>query len=181
MISYRASNLIGQTLARLKQAEPVDKLLHLLINADNGVILALIGRREVLAPEKINASPLPAKLIGRLPKNEEKENINLALKHRQFVLKSRVETESGHYLGRVLDFEFDDISWKIKKIYISDKIFLRALAQQLQIPHEDILFIGKDKVIVRDGLIKREISAQATQPDSRYARADSGATLSEKS
>ncbi len=116
-------------------------------------------------------------MLGRAPKREEKENLNRALKNRQFLIKSRVETESGHYLGRVLDFEWDDSSWKIQRIYISDRIFFRALAEQLQIPKEDILFIGKDKVIVRDGLVKREAPAGSAQTNSGYARADSGATF----
>jgi len=178
MSKCRAANLLGKVLKSTDPKILDDKLLHLLVNADNGAILAFIGRKEILMPDKILLSPTPVKLVGQTPEKESKEIIHLALKNRQFVLKSRVETESGHYLGRVFDFEFDDISWKIQRIFISDRILFRALTEQLQIPKEDILFIGKDKIIVRDGLIKRENLARVAQPNSEYAGASSGAALS---
>lgn len=179
MSQWRASKLLGQQLNSNRPHRPPDKLLHLLVNADNGAILALIGHQEILIPEKITASP--TRLVGQEPKPEEKESIHLALKNRQFVLKSRVETESGHRLGKVFDFEFDDISWKIERIFVSDRLFFRALVGQLQIPKADILCIGKDKVIVRDGLVKRESKERVAQPREEYVGVGSGAELSKGS
>lgn len=176
MSQWRASKLLGQGLKNTSSPRPADKLLHLLVNADNGAILAFIGHREILIPEKIEASP--TRLAGRESRPEEKENIQLALKNRQFVLKSRVETESGHRLGKVFDFEFDDISWKIERIFVSDRLLFRALVGQLQIPKADILCIGKDKIIVRDGLVKRESKERAAQPREEYVGVGSGAELS---
>lgn len=175
MSQWRVSKLLGLGLQSNQPHRPADKLLHLLVNADNGAILALIGHREMLIPEKIEDSP--TRLAGREPRPEEKENVQLALKNRQFVLKSRVETESGHRLGKVFDFEFDDISWKIERIFVSDRLLFRALVGQLQIPKADILFIGKDKVIVRDGLVKRESKERAVQPREEYVGVGSGAEL----
>lgn len=175
MSSWRASQLLGQTVQNTSSGGATDKLLHLLINADTGAILALIGREAITRPDKISSAP--PRLWGRPVSADEKENINLALKNRLFVLKCRVETESGHYLGKVFDFEFDDISWKIQRIFISDRILFRALSAQLQIPREDILFIGRDKVIVRDGLVKRESVARAAQPSAEYVSVGNGAAL----
>lgn len=178
MALWRASKLLGQKLKSSRPGSPPDELLHLLINADNGALLGFIGHREILAPEKISSSPAPTTLSGRPLKPEEKESVQLALKNRMFILKSRVETEGGNYLGRVFDFELDDISWKIHRIFISDRILFRALSAQLQIPKEDILFIDKDKIIVREGLIKHEATARAPQAREEYVGAGSGATLS---
>ena len=61
-------------------------------------------------------------------------------------------TESGQDLGEVIDFEFDDIDYKIQKIFIGSVKGL--VSGELIISAKQIIEINKEKVVVEDGTVK---------------------------
>lgn len=181
MAVYKATDLLGQIVAIKKKSKlDKEKIIHLLIQPDSGNVLGGVGRHNLFSFSKISSQPKKAMEIKVKPLEEEdKEIFNSLLSEKIFLLKARVETESGHYLGKVIDFEFDDISWRVERIFVTDRSLFRALATQLQIVRDDILSVNKRTVIVRDGLVKRE-SDRKSQAGSEYVGVGSGATLLEK-
>lgn len=155
------------------------KLRHFVIDPDKGFIIGGIGKNDYFCFEKMKKINEQEFLIKRELPVDLKEKFVYSLKSKIFLIKARVETESGHYLGKIRDFEFDDISWRVERIFISDKSFFRIITDQLQIPHQDILNIGSDTVIVKDGLVKRGFS-QKTDKESEFVSIGSGATLAGK-
>ncbi|MFC1617984.1 hypothetical protein ACFL2B_01735 [Patescibacteria group bacterium] len=150
-----------------------DKLIHILVHPDTGAILGGVGKQGVFKIAQISKQGIITAPLARA----DKENLNHAMQLKAYLLKAKAETESGHYLGKVVDFEFDDISWRLERIFVSSRIFFRALTSALQIARSDILSIQKNTVIVKDGLIKRG-AAERTQSKSQYVSVGTGATLS---
>lgn len=180
MSVYRASKLIGQPVFILdNDTKKPEKLSHILIHPDNGQLLAAITGHGVFTIKEIIKGEKGLEIQVLPVKEEDKESISTFLREKIFVIKAKAETESGNYLGRVTDFDFDDVSWQIERIYISDRVLFRALSSQLQIPRDDILSIGHDRIIVRDGLVKRGAAAN-TEGESEYVSIGSGATLLNK-
>ncbi len=65
-----------------------------------------------------------------------------------------VETASRMRLGRVYDFSFDTNSFVLKKLYIKVPLLKRLLTPKLIIDKKDIVETTKNKIIVKDSLVK---------------------------
>ena len=182
MSVYRAAALLGQPVIwKAGDQDNKAKISHILVDPNNGRLLGLVTKLGLVGLAKIESKSGKLLVEGVSLSAEEKDSTTFALKNRNFLIKKRVETESGHYLGRVSDFEFDDVSWRLERIFVSDRALFRALSSELQIPRDDILFMDKDKVIVRDGLIKRSSGKESkTEASPEYVGVGSGAALSGK-
>ena len=66
-----------------------------------------------------------------------------------------VYTQSGNYLGRVVDLEIDPETGQVKNYLIKSHNFLKNLFQgRLIISANQVLSVSKDKVVVRDAFKK---------------------------
>jgi len=173
MALFRADSLIGSTVEISPKSN--DKIINFVVDPASGKILGGIGKKTTFFIELIKAQKNQTVIIARDLEESEKEPFLQALADKIFLFKFKVETESGHYLGRVRDWEINDISWQIERIFVSDKVLFRALTSELQITKDDILSISKDLVIVRDGLVKR--GAWSGKESSEYVSVGTGATL----
>lgn len=173
MALFRAASLIGSLVKISPRSN--DKIINFVVAPANGKILGGIGKKTTFFIEAINTEKKQPVLNARLLTTVEKEEFLQSLDEKIFLFKFKVETESGHYLGRVRDWEINDISWQVERIFVSDKVLFRALTTELQITKDDILSISKDLVIVRDGLVKR--GAWAGKENSEYVSVGTGATL----
>ena len=70
-----------------------------------------------------------------------------------FLIGNSVYTEKGKYLGICEDFSFDDMEFRIKKIFVSRKILHFFSIEDRIIPVEDIVEVKKNKIIVKDDLL----------------------------
>ena len=69
------------------------------------------------------------------------------------IFNNRVETQSGKYLGKVVDFSVDNNLFTIKKLYVS-KGFLGLIRYDSKIiPYRNIIEILADKIIVKEDLM----------------------------
>jgi sporulation protein YlmC with PRC-barrel domain len=173
MALFRAASLLG-SLVIISQKNR-DKLINFVVDPNNGKILGGIGKKTTFFIEDIKKEQTQNVITAHFLADEEKEDFLQALAEKIFLFKFKVETESGHYLGRIIDWEINNISRQVERVFVSDKVLFRALTSELQITKDDILSISKDLVIVRDGLVKR--GALAEKGQSEYVSVGTGATL----
>ncbi len=70
------------------------------------------------------------------------------------IIKSKVFTESGQKLGRVIDATINLDTKSIENIYVESGVVLRVLSDQLIIPKNKIIKIEEKKIIVTDSVAK---------------------------
>ncbi|EKD49653.1 MAG: hypothetical protein ACD_63C00081G0008 [uncultured bacterium] len=174
---FKAKKIIGLEIKIKSQKTFQDKLVDIIVHPDFGAVLAFAGKKAIFTPDHFRSLSRGQLLFDAFSEDSaKKKEVNEVLKSRSFILKNKVETESGHILGRVSDFEFDDISWKIQRIFVSNAAILKIFVNKLMIPKDDILYIGKDKIIVRDGIVKKEVKSGA-KVESEYVGVGTGASL----
>lgn len=74
------------------------------------------------------------------------------------IIKNKVETESGVYVGKVFDFLLDSFFY-VMKLYIKPSLS-NIFESQLIIPRELIIKITKEKIIISDDAIKKIKSSE---------------------
>ncbi|MEA3272567.1 MAG: PRC-barrel domain-containing protein [Patescibacteria group bacterium] len=72
----------------------------------------------------------------------------------KIILGLPVETENGQKLGKVIDFDLD-IESHIIKSYSVEGGFLGS--KKLIISRSQVVLIGNEKMVVKDGVVKEEI------------------------
>jgi len=83
------------------------------------------------------------------------------------IFGNRVETKTGKYLGKVIDFVIDNHSMVLKKIFVA-KGFLGLLRYDTRaIASKNILEILADKIIVKDDMatVREEAKEKRTMED----------------
>lgn len=154
--SFRAS--VGQLIVSHDDAEPLALLRDVILNPDTGKIggwwvkpITLPLSLGILLPEDIlswkksiyitseNVIADPSDLV-RL---EEMLQRNVAL------LGKKVYSETGRYLGKVLDFSFDPNLSVLRSIYVRRGFWLWTLSQRV-FGMESIIEIQSDRIIVKD-------------------------------
>lgn len=74
-----------------------------------------------------------------------------------------VYTESGNYLGQVVDLEIDPETGQVKNYFIKSHNFLKNLFQKhLIIGAKQVLSVSKEKMVVRDAF--KKIRGLASSP-----------------
>jgi len=84
------------------------------------------------------------------------------------IIGSKVFTQSGHYLGKIVDFEIDASGQNIVKYYASGGLF-DLLKDPLIINASQVIEIKKDKIIVEDAIISEKVVKKKTAPGIEYA------------
>lgn len=81
--------------------------------------------------------------------------------------KVKVETQSGQYLGQIIDFELESDTGIIAKYYIKTKISLAGLFDdnKLIITKDQIISFDDQKMIVEDSLVKEKSTLKKTVPE----------------
>lgn len=87
------------------------------------------------------------------------------------IINLKVQTESGEFLGKVLDFEIDLLENKINKIYVfGGNIIKKLIRGELIINRSQIISIDSDKIIVED-IITRKNKKDKILPKEKLAGA----------
>lgn len=67
------------------------------------------------------------------------------------IIGLKVETKSGQKLGRVNDFELEEASMNLKKIYVRPHSYVKGFAAgNLIIDRNSIISISTEKIVVED-------------------------------
>ncbi len=65
----------------------------------------------------------------------------------------KVLTKSGKYLGRVVNFDWDDISDSVQKLYVEKRVLRFFAVKKYVIARSQIVRILKSKIIVEDAVL----------------------------
>ncbi|MDP4038671.1 MAG: PRC-barrel domain-containing protein [bacterium] len=80
------------------------------------------------------------------------------------LIGAKVETISGKKLGKVGNFSFEFSDGYIYKIYVGQNILKNILKTNLIIDRDDIIEVTKDKIIVRDAVVRSSGKVKAVLP-----------------
>ncbi len=115
--------------------------------------LPLIDIQRFEAEEVIVASE------GRLVVVDDLPRVKKLLESPLKLLDARVFTESGRFLGKVVDVVFDEHSGEILKYYVARPFLLSPLKAYLVVDRREVLRVEKRGVIVKDP--EKKVPAQA--------------------
>ena len=80
--------------------------------------------------------------------------------------KVKVETQSGQYLGQIIDFEVETDTGIIVKYHVKAKVSLAGLFEnKLIINKEQIINFDDRKMIVEDNVIKEKVEVKDPVPE----------------
>ncbi len=75
--------------------------------------------------------------------------------------KIKVETQSGQYLGKVIDFELETDNGSIEKYYVKSNLPVVGLFEgELLINKKQIISFDNEKMIVEDNAVKEKYSVK---------------------
>jgi len=141
----------------------VGTIHDVVINPDDGRFLGFIikegfgkGKLKTLAEKDIlgfNEQFILIPSYDTLGEIDEIVRIKSVLDQKVSIIKNKVYTLSGLYLGRVNDFTVDFTSAKLSRLYVDSKS-LKNITKDLLIDSKCIVSIKKDKIVVDDSCVK---------------------------
>lgn len=85
------------------------------------------------------------------------------------IIGNKVISRSGHFLGKVIDFEIDTSSQNIIKYYVSGGLF-NLLKNPLIINAKQVVEIKADRIIVEDAVISEKMIKEKMSSDMEYVK-----------
>lgn len=144
----------------------VGSIKDFVINYETGQLLGFLLSEGILEKQRV-VKIEDVKEIGEDAVMISNDQVILPLKNLQFFKESldkkikirnnTVITESGQKLGEVADFDFDDISNKLAKLYVKAGFIKSLFKGKMIIDFSNIISIGKDIIVVKDDRIKEKI------------------------
>jgi uncharacterized protein YrrD len=137
---------------------PVGILRDFVIDGERGKIVAFVlnkRRNLIVREEDISGYEFFPRIKSEdcIIEAEEVVRVHEVQKKGLFFIGKQVFTEKGKYIGICEDFSFDDLEFRIKKIFVSRK-FLRIFAIEDRIFQvDDIVEVKKNKIIVKDDML----------------------------
>lgn len=146
----------------------VGTIHDLVINPDDGKFLGFIikegfgkGKLKTLAEKDIlgfNDQFILIASYDTLGEIDEIIRIKSVLDQKIPIIKNKVYTLSGLYLGKVTDFTVDFTSAKLSRLYVDSKS-LKNITKDLLIDSKCIVTIKKDRITVDDSCVKEKNKA----------------------
>lgn len=85
------------------------------------------------------------------------------------IIGNKVVSQSGHFLGKVVDFEIHASGQNITKYYVSGGLF-DLLKHTLIIDAKQVVEIKADRIIVEDAVISEKMVKEKVSPDMEYVK-----------
>lgn len=156
------SDIIGSQVLARRQKIIVGTVSETVIDPDDGKFAGLVIRGKIvskaIAQKDIFGFGNKLIIINQIEDLGEIDDIVRIKKIRDQevkIVKNKVYTVSGFYLGRVRDYTIDFLATKIARLYVNPRL-LNRLTTELVINSTDIVSIKKEKITVRDPLVKEE-------------------------
>jgi len=164
------SNIVGAHVGEHDTRRSITTVKDVVVDPENGKLLAFIvdlRRHLIVAPIDIVFWTDRILISGHdaIIEAEEVMKVDIVLKKKTKIFKARVETDSGKYLGQVIDFSIGDKDFMLKKLFVA-KGFLGLFHYENRIiPWKHIIEILPEKIIVKDDLqtVKEESTVGAVE------------------
>lgn len=85
------------------------------------------------------------------------------------IINSKVITQSGQHLGKVVDFNVEAASQKISQYYVSGE-FLAFLKEPLIIEARQVIEIRENEIIVEDAVVLEQTAEKKVAPNVEYVK-----------
>jgi uncharacterized protein YrrD len=164
----RYSKVIKLPLVSIKSGEKLGKVVDLVINHENGEFLALLiqpekafAKKKIVLAEDISSFGEDAIMVQdekMIVPLEDNERILSLVETKIKIAGNKAVTYSGDLLGEIKDYEVDETSFKLSKIFVSSGFLKDLISGKLIIPANKIVSIGKDAVVVKDAVVKEKDS-----------------------
>lgn len=148
---------LGLPIREVIQKNVFGIVRDIIVNPNNGLILALAVApgQKVLPVQDIQKITRKAILVAdqeALAEPGDIVRIAEVLRLQTPILRNKVFTVSGQFLGRVIDFEFQTKGMLLTKINVAKKFLFFKLESKI-ISQQQIITIKPTKIIVRDAKI----------------------------
>jgi sporulation protein YlmC with PRC-barrel domain len=142
----------------------IARVYDVVLNTDTGKIVGFLtspSGGKVLAPIDVLhwGKALAVHDEESILDSEEIHQVSESFKKDIHVMRNRVFTKSGEYLGKVIDYAINDKMFVMTKIIVAKTIFGLINYGMRIIAHKDILEITKEKIIVKDPLKVEPVKA----------------------
>ena len=158
------SKIIGTAVFN-DSTRPITSVKDLIIDPETGKILAFvvnINKKMIVTPMDILSWQENIKVHnGEAVINaNEVLRVENVLNNQINILKNKVYTKNGEYLGKVIDYTVDNQSYLLKNLFVS-KGFLGLIRYQSRIiPYKNIIEIKREKIVAKDSLKKIDIKQE---------------------
>lgn len=85
------------------------------------------------------------------------------------IINSKVLTQSGQHLGKVVDFDVETTGQKIVQYHVSGE-FLAFLKSPLIIDARQVIEIRENEIIVEDAVVLEQAAEKKVAPDVEYVK-----------
>jgi sporulation protein YlmC with PRC-barrel domain len=142
----------------------IARVYDIVLNTDTGKVVGFLtspSGQKVLAPIDILhfGNALSVHDEESILDSDEIHAVAEAFRKGIHVMRKRVVTKSGEYLGQVIDYAINDKMFVMTKIVVGKTIFGLINYGMRLIAHKDIIEIKKDRIIVKDPLRLEPIKA----------------------
>ncbi len=146
---------------------PVGFVKDFIINTENGKIMAfIINKKQNLVVSEQDISGFEffprIKTVDAMIEGKEIVRVYDVQKKGLFIVKNRVFTENGKYLGICEDFSYDDNSFQLKKLFVSRRFLHFFKLDERIIAIEEIVVVKRNKIVVKDDLLAEKQRSMAT-------------------
>jgi uncharacterized protein YrrD len=160
-----ATELINRGVILRQENALVGRVQEVIINPADGKFMGFLlkegfGKERIKAlAEKdilgLNDQYVLIASYGVLGDVEDIVRINEVTKQKIPIIKNKVYTLSGTYLGKIRDFSIDLTQAKLSRLYVIP-VFLKKFTAELIIESKCIVSIKKDRVVVDDSCVQKE-------------------------
>ena len=164
------SQIINSPIVSIESGEKLGRVIDLVINYENGKCLALLiqpegtfVRKKIVLVDDISSFGDDAVMVQNenftIPLKSSDE-ITAIVKKDIKIVSNKAVTYSGDLLGEVKDYEFDEISFKLTKLFISTGFLKDLVRGELVVVANKIMSIGRDAIIVKDAVVSENIESK---------------------
>lgn len=161
-----ATELIKRKVILKRERAIVGVISDIVIDPANGNFVGILIQEEfgknaikALAEKDIVAFGLDFILISEysaLGEINEIVRIQNIINTKTRILKNKVYTETGVYLGKVYDFTLDIDNKRLSRLYVKHPFFLQGgFLENKIIPYVQIVSIDKKKIVVADAKVEK--------------------------
>ena len=142
----------------------IARVFDVVLNTDSGKVVGFLtspSGQKVLAPFDVLSwgGAITVHDEEAIIDSGEIHQVSESIKKNIKVMRNRVYTKSGEFLGRVIDFAINDKLFVLTKIVVAKPILGIFFYDRRIIAHRDILEIKKNEIRVKDPLRMEPVKA----------------------
>jgi sporulation protein YlmC with PRC-barrel domain len=165
----KGTTLINKQIRSTQDASFLGRVADLIIDPENGKLLALKLRSKIFQPKIICTIDIqgytPLFLVAKddsvVVSAEEVIRVKNVIDKKIMIIGNKVKTEAGKKLGICEDILIDTSTCMIIKFYVKASTMLGPLQPDLIIPSSRVVRIDRDAIVVKENGAKEKVAVAA--------------------